>query len=122
MRRVLPSYAGNETVGDWLTAHENYNALQAFYKKFPQYQTNKLYLTSESYGGHCMSFLLVARMQALDRVVYSIVCICSTLYNGCVARECSLATKHRFFGSNLPELPVWWNDCEAFLLSKTCRK
>ena len=46
--------AGKEDIGDWETAEENYNAMQAFYKKFPKFLKNKFYLTSESYGGHCM--------------------------------------------------------------------
>jgi hypothetical protein len=94
MRRVWPSYAGNETVGDWLTAHENYNALQAFYKKFPQYQTNKLYLTSESYGGHCMALGLATSMQAFGSALsIPTFLFVHPVYNGRVAREFCLAMK-----------------------------
>jgi len=40
------------TTGDTLTAHDNYILLQEFYHRFPQYAMNRLYLGSESYGGH----------------------------------------------------------------------
>lgn len=39
-------------IGDDQTAKDNYILLQEFYKRFPQYVSNSLYLTSESYGGH----------------------------------------------------------------------
>eukprot|EP01041_Mallomonas_annulata_P006910 gene6910-14028_t len=34
------------------TAHDNYKLIQEFFIRFPQYFKNKLYLASESYGGH----------------------------------------------------------------------
>jgi len=40
------------TTGDAQTAQDNYNLIQAFLTRFPEYQTNELYITSESYGGH----------------------------------------------------------------------
>lgn len=45
------------TTGDAQTALDNYNLIQAFLVKFPQYKTNDLYITSESYGGHYMPTL-----------------------------------------------------------------
>ena len=40
------------TTGDKRTADDAYNAIQAFYKEFPQLLKNKLWVTGESYGGH----------------------------------------------------------------------
>lgn len=45
------------TTGDAQTALDNYNTIQAFLTRFPEYKTNPLYITSESYGGHYMPTL-----------------------------------------------------------------
>jgi len=45
------------TTGDAQTAEDNYNLIQAFMARFPEYNTNDLYITSESYGGHYMPTL-----------------------------------------------------------------
>jgi len=42
---------------DATTAQDNYALLQAFMERFPQFRANKLYTTSESYGGHYMPTL-----------------------------------------------------------------
>jgi carboxypeptidase C (cathepsin A) len=42
---------------DAQTAADNYALVQAFFDRFPQYRTNSLYITSESYGGHYMPTL-----------------------------------------------------------------
>ena len=34
------------------TARDNYNLIQAFFVRFPEYSNTSMYLTSESYGGH----------------------------------------------------------------------
>jgi len=39
-------------IGDTQTAIDNYNLIQAFMDKFPEYLNNSLYISSESYGGH----------------------------------------------------------------------
>ena len=49
------SYSDNEddkVAGDDSTAKDNYALIQAFFTRFPSYRSNKLYLSSESYGGH----------------------------------------------------------------------
>lgn len=50
------SYSDDRNVdyktGDTQTAIDNYNLIQAFLVRFPQYSNNSLYITSESYGGH----------------------------------------------------------------------
>jgi carboxypeptidase C (cathepsin A) len=45
------------TTGDAQTAQDNYNLIQAFMTRFPEYSTNSLYISSESYGGHYMPTL-----------------------------------------------------------------
>jgi serine carboxypeptidase-like clade II len=42
---------------DASTAVTNYHLIQGFFRRFPEYSTNDLYLTSESYGGHCKILL-----------------------------------------------------------------
>lgn len=54
------SYSDDEadlTIGDAGTAADNYNLIQEFMKRFPEYSSNDLYITSESYGGHYMPTL-----------------------------------------------------------------
>lgn len=45
------------TTGDNQTAIDNYNLLQSFFTRFPEYRSNDLYISSESYGGHYMPTL-----------------------------------------------------------------
>ena len=42
---------------DQETAEDNYDLIQAFMTRFPEYSKNKLYISSESYGGHYMPTL-----------------------------------------------------------------
>jgi carboxypeptidase C (cathepsin A) len=50
------SYSDNAKVDlstdDDFVAEDNYNVLLSFYERFPEYRSNDLYLSSESYGGH----------------------------------------------------------------------
>lgn len=48
---------GDYTADDDSAANDNYNLIQAFFAKFPSLSKNKLYLTSESYGGHYLPTL-----------------------------------------------------------------
>jgi len=43
--------------GDAQTAADNYDLIQAFMTRFPSLRGNRLYITSESYGGHYMPTL-----------------------------------------------------------------
>lgn len=47
------SYSSNEDyrLNDDRTASENLAAVEAFYSMFPEYKSNKFYITGESYGG-----------------------------------------------------------------------
>jgi len=45
------------STGDAQTAIDNYNLIQAFLVRFPEYSKNSLYISSESYGGHYMPTL-----------------------------------------------------------------
>lgn len=54
------SYADDKadlTTGDSQAAIDNYNFLQGFFKRFPEYKNNDLFISSESYGGHYMPTL-----------------------------------------------------------------
>lgn len=54
------SYSDNKDdykADDSSTALDNYNLIQAFMKRFPEYSQNPLFITSESYGGHYMPTL-----------------------------------------------------------------
>eukprot|EP00238_Polyblepharides_amylifera_P001590 CAMPEP_0196571802 /NCGR_PEP_ID=MMETSP1081-20130531/1939_1 /TAXON_ID=36882 /ORGANISM="Pyramimonas amylifera, Strain CCMP720" /LENGTH=553 /DNA_ID=CAMNT_0041888893 /DNA_START=167 /DNA_END=1828 /DNA_ORIENTATION=+ len=44
-------------MGDVKAAKDNYNAIVAFFKKFPQFKPHDFYISSESYGGHYMPML-----------------------------------------------------------------
>jgi hypothetical protein len=41
---------------DSSTALNNYHFIQGFLRRFPEYSENDLYLSSESYGGHCKEY------------------------------------------------------------------
>ena len=43
--------------GDAQSASDNYELIQAFMSRFPEYRKNDLYISSESYGGHYMPTL-----------------------------------------------------------------
>lgn len=45
------------TNGDAQTAVDNYNLIQAFLNRFPDFRSNSLFISSESYGGHYMPTL-----------------------------------------------------------------
>ena len=48
----IDSYAPHETyIDDEITARENFEALQSFFKKFPSFKHNDLYFAGESYAG-----------------------------------------------------------------------
>lgn len=51
------SYSNNPSEdyvsSDRTTAVDNYHFIQGFFRRFPEFSKNDLYLTSESYGGHC---------------------------------------------------------------------
>lgn len=56
------SYSDDGTGDDYKTgddqaAKDNFALIQQFFTRFPQYRTNDLYITSESYGGHYMPTL-----------------------------------------------------------------
>ncbi len=38
---------------DASTAADNYALIQEFFKRFPDLSKNPMYISSESYGGHC---------------------------------------------------------------------
>lgn len=42
---------------DASTAADNYNLIQQFFQRFPELSKNKMYISSESYGGHYMPTL-----------------------------------------------------------------
>lgn len=45
------------STGDEQTALDNYNLIQGYFARFPEYSNNSMYITSESYGGHYMPTL-----------------------------------------------------------------
>ena len=50
------SYSDNKDdydADDASTALDNYDLIQAFLARFPDLRPNDLYISSESYGGHC---------------------------------------------------------------------
>ena len=52
----MPSGSGLE-YGDALAAADNYAFVINFFAAFPQFRSNRFYLTSESYGGHYLPTL-----------------------------------------------------------------
>jgi len=54
------SYSDNKDdykTNDTQAAIDNYDLIQAFFARFPEYRANDLHITSESYGGHYMPML-----------------------------------------------------------------
>lgn len=47
----------NYVNGDNTTRHQSYDALQHFFVKFPEYLSNPLFISGESYGGHYVPLL-----------------------------------------------------------------
>jgi carboxypeptidase C (cathepsin A) len=51
------AYPEDYRSGDASVARDNYALIQAFYVRFPQYRSNPMYISSESYGGHYLPTL-----------------------------------------------------------------
>lgn len=63
------SYAGSpngEVTGDYQAAEDNYAFLQGFYELFPQFSTNDLWITGESYGGVYVPMLVSQIINGTD--------------------------------------------------------
>ncbi len=43
---------------DASTAADNYALIQEFFNRFPDYRQNRMFISSESYGGHCKFFFM----------------------------------------------------------------
>lgn len=70
---------GNYTTNDDLTSLDNYWALKDFFDKFPQFASNELYLTGQSYAGIYLPVLAVRVMENPDFNFK--VCCCPLLTN-----------------------------------------
>lgn len=62
MSKAFTGYSYSENPDDYITgdaqtAQDNYELIQAFMDRFPEYRQNDLYISSESYGGHYMPTL-----------------------------------------------------------------
>eukprot|EP00595_Chromulina_sp_UTEXLB2642_P000706 CAMPEP_0196761294 /NCGR_PEP_ID=MMETSP1095-20130614/470_1 /TAXON_ID=96789 ORGANISM="Chromulina nebulosa, Strain UTEXLB2642" /NCGR_SAMPLE_ID=MMETSP1095 /ASSEMBLY_ACC=CAM_ASM_000446 /LENGTH=376 /DNA_ID=CAMNT_0042110623 /DNA_START=189 /DNA_END=1316 /DNA_ORIENTATION=- len=57
--------------GDDQAAIDNYLLIQSFLERFPQFKSNDLYITSESYGGHYMPTLAQEIVNQNNLGVYS---------------------------------------------------
>lgn len=56
-------------LGDVTATEDNYRIINKFFEKFPQFQKNEFYLSSESYGGHYLPMLaklVVDKQEALE--------------------------------------------------------
>ncbi len=116
------SYSSDGTGDDYKTdddqtANDNYQLIQQFFTRFPQYRSNELYITSESYGGHYMPTLAKVLVDKnatgadapLNFKGFAVGNPQSTFYSAIPA---SLDT---YWGHQLISKPLW----ETFL--STCR-
>jgi hypothetical protein len=56
IRLIGFSYSDDDsmyTTGDSETAQLNYELIMQFFERFPAFLSNDMYISSESYGGHC---------------------------------------------------------------------
>jgi len=106
------SYSDNSAdyeADDASTAADNYALIQAFFKRFPEYSKNDMYISSESYGGHYMPTLakeIVDQNSAgnnppLNFKGFAVGNPFTTFYSGMPA---GLAT---FWGHQLVAKPTW---------------
>ena len=62
------SYAEDDTtyseLDDATAAADNVQVLRGFYRKFPEYKSNRFFISSESYGGHYMPQLALELMKS----------------------------------------------------------
>lgn len=68
------SYADNDSLyhhNDETTAQGNYEAVEAFFELFPQYKSNRFYITGESYAGIYIPTLANLILQATEKLEYT---------------------------------------------------
>ncbi|CAK64117.1 unnamed protein product (macronuclear) [Paramecium tetraurelia] len=83
---------GNTTTSDDVTAQNNYYMLLAFYRKFPEYKNNELYIAGESYAGTYIPTLV---NKIIDNSQSNIRIRGMMIGNGCTdASECTKEAKY----------------------------
>jgi len=119
--------ADDYQANDASTALLNYNLIQGFLSRFPSLRTNKLYISSESYGGHYMPTLALQIVKANAAGVsgpvvnfkgFAVGNPYTTIFSG------SAAMFETFWGHQLVPLPLMQqykqNDCsnDTFVSNK----
>jgi carboxypeptidase C (cathepsin A) len=107
---------GDYKTGDEVTANDNYNFIQGWLDRFPQYRKNELYLSSESYGGHYIPTLtlnIIKRQKEADEKTINLGgFLVGNPYTD--AESNAVAQYQRYWGENLISKPLydsWMSKC-----------
>lgn len=112
---------------DFKAARDNLATIREFYKRFPERRTNKMYLASESYGGHYIPQLTLLLLEDEELSQHFEGFLVGNPYTSFASGD--LASVNTMWGLQLIDYPLWKsftkNGCEnlnlnALTISNSC--
>uniref|UniRef100_A0A0K0EKK6 Carboxypeptidase n=1 Tax=Strongyloides stercoralis TaxID=6248 RepID=A0A0K0EKK6_STRER len=100
------SIDGNTTTNDDQTALENYNAVKEFYKLYPKFRRNPLFIMAESYGGVYGPSLTAKIVEGMKDFKINLKGM--AIGNGYVNEKLNIDTSVRFaYGHGIIDEKIW---------------
>uniref|UniRef100_A0A0N4ZEM9 Carboxypeptidase n=1 Tax=Parastrongyloides trichosuri TaxID=131310 RepID=A0A0N4ZEM9_PARTI len=97
---------GNTTTNDDQTALENYNAVKEFFKLYPQFRNNALFVMAESYGGVYGPTLTAKIVEGMDDFPVNLKGM--AIGNGYMSEKLNIDTSVRFaYGHGIIDEKIW---------------
>lgn len=98
---------GNTTTNDDQTSYENYEAVKAFFKVFPQFRNHSTFIMGESYGGVYVPMLTARIIDGMKNFHVNLRGM--ALGNGYVSEKLNVDTSVRYaYGHGIIDEKVWY--------------